>query len=78
MVSHKRSDGMKNKLSVRINTTAQTTGGTRGLAAYTLLSAAASDVDHKKHKKNPFDERYIQLCLSKFVQVGRVGRQNLH
>lgn len=68
---------MKNKLSVRINTTAQTTGGTQGLAAYTLLSAAASDVDNKKHKKNPFDERYIQLCLSKFVQVGRGGSQTL-
>ena len=61
--------GMRNKLSVRINTTAQTSGGTRGLAAYTLLSAAASDVDNKKHKKNPFDARYVQLCLSDFAQV---------
>lgn len=60
---------MRSKLSVRINTTAQTSGGTTALAAYTLMSAAASDVDNKKHKKNPFDARYVQLCLSDFAQV---------
>ena len=67
---------MKNKLSVRINTTAQTSGGSTGLAAYTLLSSAASDVDSKKHKKNPFDARYVQLCLSDFAQVSIVHPTN--
>lgn len=67
---------MKNKLSVRINTTAQTSGGSKRLAAYTLLSSAASDVDSKKHKKNPFDSRYVQLCLSDFAQVTTVVQQS--
>ena len=64
---------MKPALSVRINSkpiNAQAAGRKQGAAAYALLSAAASDVDSKKHKKNPFHERYLQLCLTDFAQVG--------
>lgn len=63
---------MKTNLSVRINSkSAQGVGGQHGAAAYALLSAAATDVDSKKHKKNPFHERYVQLCLTEFGQVGK-------
>ena len=63
---------MKDKLSVRINSapSAKRANGRRSqVAAYTLLASAASDVDSKKHKKNPFDARYVQLCLSDFADV---------
>ncbi len=65
---------MKSNLSVRINSKsagAQGVGRQHGAAAYALLSAAATDVDSKKHKKNPFHERYVQLCLTEFGQVGK-------
>ena len=63
---------MKDKLSVRINSAPpakHTDGGGSRVVAYTLLSSAASDVDSKKHKKNPFAARYVQLCLSDFAEV---------
>ncbi len=65
---------MKSNLSVRINSKpagARGVGRQHGAAAYALLSAAATDVDSKKHKKNPFHERYVQLCLTEFGQVGK-------
>ncbi len=65
---------MKSKLSVRIESKAvgvRGVGRQHGAAAYALLSAAATDVDSKKHKKNPFHERYVQLCLTEFGQVGK-------
>lgn len=63
---------MRTNLSVRINSRtapAQAGGRKQGAAEYALLSAAANDVDSKKHKKNPFHERYVQLCLTEFGQV---------
>ncbi len=63
---------MKANLTVRINSKPPGSESGRrqhGAAAYALLSAAATDVDSKKHKKNPFHERYVQLCLTEFGQV---------
>ena len=37
--------------------------------AQELLAATAEDVERKRHKKKPFDHRYLQLCLSEFDQV---------
>lgn len=65
---------MKENLTVRINSkpsAAESGRRQHGAAAYALLSAAATDVDSKKHKKNPFHERYVQLCLTEFGQVGK-------
>ena len=63
---------MRGGLSVRINSKQNATrpgGGQHGAAAYALLSAASSDVDSKRHRKDPFNTRYVQLCLSDFGQV---------
>ncbi len=65
---------MKANLTVRINSKpsgAESGRRQHGAAAYALLSAAATDVDSKKHRKNPFHERYVQLCLTEFGQVGK-------
>ena len=59
-------------LSVKINSkpaASQAGGRKQGAAAYALLAAAATDVDSNKHKKNPFHERYVQLCLTEFPEV---------
>ncbi|KAL0040994.1 hypothetical protein WJX77_001558 [Trebouxia sp. C0004] len=70
---------MKANLTVRINSKppgAQGGGRQHGAAAYALLSAAATDVDSKKHKKNPFHERYVQLCLTEFGQGDKAQQEN--
>ena len=33
------------------------------------LEKALQDIDSKRHKTNPFDERYLRLCLSAFAQA---------
>ena len=63
---------MERELAVRINSklpAASAAGQQKGAAAYALLSAASSDVDSKKHKKDPFNTRYVQLCLTGFSEV---------
>ena len=63
---------MKSALAVRISSkpaSAQTDSRKPSAARYALLSAAATDVERKKHKKNPFDERYVELCLTSFAEV---------
>ena len=32
------------------------------------LEAALEDIERKRHKKNPFDEKYVKLCHSDFKQ----------
>ncbi|KAK9836035.1 hypothetical protein WJX81_007852 [Elliptochloris bilobata] len=34
------------------------------------LQKALQDIDLKRHRTNPFDERYLGLCLSEFVEAG--------
>ncbi|KAA6424637.1 MAG: hypothetical protein FRX49_05305 [Trebouxia sp. A1-2] len=70
---------MKENLTVRINSkpsAAESGRRQHGAAAYALLSAAATDVDSKKHKKNPFHERYVQLCLTEFGQGVKAQQEN--
>lgn len=33
------------------------------------LEKALQDINSKRHKANPFDERYLGLCLSAFAQA---------
>lgn len=35
-----------------------------------LSDATLTDIEKKRHKKNPFDGRYLQFCLLGFDQVG--------
>lgn len=63
---------MKSALAVRINSKpsfTQSDSRKPSAARYALLSAAATDVERKQHKKNPFDERYVELCLTSFTEV---------
>lgn len=61
---------MRGGLAVRIDSRTEARGDKAShAAAYALLSAAVSDVDSKKHKKDPFNTRYVELCLTKFGQV---------
>lgn len=65
---------MQSKLSVRISSkpcAARSAGQVPTAAKYALLAAAATDVERKKHKKNPFDDRYVELCLTSFTEVCR-------
>ena len=41
------------------------------------LEKALQDIESKRHKKNPFDERYLGLCLSAFVQACTSGWGNM-
>ena len=37
------------------------------------LEKALQDIESKRHKTNPFDERYLGLCLSAFAQACTSG-----
>ena len=39
-----------------------------------VLVKALQDIDLKKHRRNPFDEKYLGLCLSEFEEVRQLGR----
>ena len=39
-----------------------------------VLVKALQDIDLKKHRRNPFDEKYLGLCLSEFDEVRQLGR----
>eukprot|EP00803_Ostreobium_quekettii_P005180 evm.model.scf_1102.2 EVM.evm.TU.scf_1102.2 scf_1102:20541-21936(-) len=34
-----------------------------GARTYALLAATIDDVEQKRHRRNPFDEKYLRLCL---------------
>jgi hypothetical protein len=39
--------------------------------AYTIFSCV-DDVEHHRHRRNPFDPKYIQAALSSFEEVRRI------
>ena len=51
-------------LSVRISALKKSG---KGGPSFPLL---IDDIAKQRHKRNPYSEKYLQLCLSSFVQVG--------
>ena len=39
-----------------------------------VLVKALQDIDLKRHRRNPFDEKYLGLCLSEFDEVRQLSR----
>ena len=46
-------------------------GASSGSHAQELLAVTADDVERKRHKKNPFQNRYLEFCLSNFDEVSK-------
>lgn len=42
---------------------------TAGHNAAASLEATLEDVERKRHKKNPFDDRFLGFCLSRYEEV---------
>ena len=70
----------KPRLAVKISALKQKAAGSgqvrrsgAAVAQYELLTSAISEVERKAHKRNPFKEQYVKLCLSAFPEVS-----NLH
>ncbi len=53
-------------LPVPIMAAALTTAGHNAAA---LLEATLEDVERKRHKKNPFDDRFLGFCLSRYEEL---------
>lgn len=39
------------------------------------LEKALQDIDLKRHRRNPFDARYLKLCLSDFAEVALMSQR---
>ena len=47
----------------------KSSGPRSALAQHRLLVTTANEVEKKAHKRNPFKQEYVELCLSAFPQV---------
>ena len=49
----------------------KSSGPRLALNQHKLLVTTANEVEKKAHKRNPFKQQYVELCLSAFPQVCR-------
>jgi hypothetical protein len=50
----------------------------RRLSKALSIQATLEDVEARKHKKNPFDDRYVTFCLADLQEVRGIASRASH